>query len=121
MQDPETYAGGALRTWRTARGMSQQQVADALARRGCDSWRQTTVARTEAARRPLRLNELIALAAVLEVGVDKLLEPWYQDMSLSEARERLHALSATILRLGGQLADARARVAELGEEIGRIA
>jgi hypothetical protein len=37
------------------------------------SWQQTTVTKTEAADRPIRLNEAASLAALLELGVDDVL------------------------------------------------
>jgi hypothetical protein len=61
----EMAAGQALRIARTAAGLTQQQVADRMAGCGYPDWRQTTIAKTEAAQRPLRLNELVALARIL--------------------------------------------------------
>lgn len=52
--------------------MSQHAVAEAMKAFG-HSWRQTTVAKTEAAERPLRVNEVEALAHVVGVTVADLL------------------------------------------------
>jgi transcriptional regulator with XRE-family HTH domain len=38
-------------------------------------WRQTTVAKTEAASRPLRVDELVALAQILNVDIKDMLNP----------------------------------------------
>lgn len=115
---PEASAGYAVRMLRTARGMSQQQVADAMAEHGHRGWRQTTVAKTEAAQRPLRVNELVSLAAILDVRLEKLVAPsWYRDMAVTEVRERLTDLRAHMAKLDEDIAQARKQIAELGEEI----
>ena len=61
-----------MRGFRQARGLSQQQVADAMVGLGF-SWRQTTVAKTEAAERPVPVGEVVALAGLLGVGIHDLL------------------------------------------------
>lgn len=62
----------ALREQRRARGWSQQDVADAMSELGF-SWQQTTAAKSEAAERPVPLDEAAALAALLGTSVDALL------------------------------------------------
>ncbi len=57
--------GRRLRTARTALGLSQQAVADAMRSRGFN-WRQTTVAKTEAADRPTLFTEVVALSTILK-------------------------------------------------------
>ena len=68
----EQQVGATLRGFRQARGLSQQQVADAMVGLGF-SWRQTTVAKTEAAERPVPVGEVVALAGLLGVGIHDLL------------------------------------------------
>jgi len=52
--------------------MSQQAVADAMVEAGF-TWRQTTVAKTEAAERPVPVAELVALARLFETPIPELL------------------------------------------------
>jgi hypothetical protein len=47
-------------------GLSQRQVAERMVELGCTGWLQSTVAKTEAASRPLRLNEFVALCRVFD-------------------------------------------------------
>ncbi|MFE9256040.1 helix-turn-helix domain-containing protein [Streptomyces sp. NPDC006879] len=70
--EPEKALGEALRSLRTARGMSQEDVATMMSRSGF-SWRQTTVAKTEGGSRPVRVNEAAALALCFGVSVNELL------------------------------------------------
>lgn len=70
---PEEKLGRTVRTLREARGLSQEQVAAKMTALGF-SWQQTTVARTEAASRPIRVNEAVALSRVFQVAIDYLLE-----------------------------------------------
>lgn len=69
--EPEKALGEALRSLRTARGMSQEDVATMMSRSGF-SWRQTTVAKTEGGSRPVRVNEAAALALHFGVSVNEL-------------------------------------------------
>jgi transcriptional regulator with XRE-family HTH domain len=69
--DPEEQAGKALRQLRQARNWSQQEVAVRMAAFGYD-FHQTTIAKIEAAQRPLRVRELADFAALYGVGVQEL-------------------------------------------------
>lgn len=63
--------GRAVRHYRDEAGLSQTS----LARRMQDhahNWYQVTVARTEAGQRPLRLDEALSLAAILDVSMEDL-------------------------------------------------
>ncbi|MGI5162746.1 hypothetical protein ACQEU3_47070 [Spirillospora sp. CA-253888] len=53
---------------RKALGISQAAFADLMRRRG-HTWRQTTVAKTEAAQRPLLYDEALAVADLLGIAV----------------------------------------------------
>ena len=61
-----------MRWLRVQRGWPQARLAEEMVRRGYP-WIQTTVAKTEAAQRPIRVNELAALADVFDVGMSVLL------------------------------------------------
>ncbi len=66
---PEGALGETLKTLRKARGLSQEDVAKMMTMSGF-SWRQTTVAKTEAAARPIRVNEAAALALCFGLTVN---------------------------------------------------
>jgi transcriptional regulator with XRE-family HTH domain len=97
--DPEVQAGRALRRLRTARGWSQEEVAQRMKAYGYD-FHQTTVAKIEAAQRPIRVRELADLAALYGVEVHELIYP--PAGSLREADTEIAALK-------GQLQKATAR------------
>ena len=67
----ERQAGIKIKNRRIELGMSQEQLSDAMRGLG-HSWHQTTVAKTEVAGRPLRLNELTDLARILSVRASHL-------------------------------------------------
>jgi transcriptional regulator with XRE-family HTH domain len=71
---PEQVAGERIREIRIARHLTQAALANAMKALGYN-WLQTTVAKTEAAERPLRLNEATDLAGVLGVETSYLLTP----------------------------------------------
>lgn len=75
LPEPEVLAGQELRRLRVARGWSQDEVARRMAAYGYDSWHQTTVGRIEAAQRPLRLNEAVALTGLFGVPLYQLVAP----------------------------------------------
>ena len=70
--------------------MSQQAVASRMVDAG-HSWRQTTVAKTERAARPIRVNEVASLARIFGVSPSTLLDE--ADMG-SELHGRLLRLEA---------------------------
>jgi transcriptional regulator with XRE-family HTH domain len=61
----ERRFGAKVREAREAQGKSQKHVALEISALYGMNWHQTTVAKTEAAERPIRLNEAAALAQVL--------------------------------------------------------
>lgn len=67
-----TRFAAALRDRRRARGWSQAHLAAAMRGLGF-SWAQTTVAKIEAATRPVTITEAAALAALLGATVDGML------------------------------------------------
>lgn len=77
--------GRRIRAARTAEGLSQQAVADAMTARGF-SWRQTTVAKSEGADRPILFTEIVALSAILKRDLDYFLSG---RNALDEAADRI--------------------------------
>jgi transcriptional regulator with XRE-family HTH domain len=69
--DPEEQAVKALRQLRLSRSWSQQEVAARMMAYGYD-FHQTTIAKIEAAQRPLRVRELADFAALYGVEVQEL-------------------------------------------------
>ena len=69
----EAVVAARLREIRTAREMTQAALAKAMTSAGYEM-HQTTVAKIEAGSRPIRVNELAALASILEVRVTSLVE-----------------------------------------------
>ena len=78
-------------------GMSQEAVADGMRRLG-HSWHQTTVAKTEIAGRPLRLNELTDLARILGVRASHLAAT-ETDFKLEMVQNDVVARSGAVARL----------------------
>jgi transcriptional regulator with XRE-family HTH domain len=72
-ETPEQRAGALVRERRGSLGLSQGALAAAMRRLGYEGWQQSTIAKIEAASRPLRVNEVTDLAAVLGVDVAELL------------------------------------------------
>lgn len=68
--------------------MSQQQLAQELQERHGVTWHQTTVGKVEAGSRPVRLAEALAVADVLDVHVNQLLD---QPAGTDEAEQRYTA------------------------------
>jgi transcriptional regulator with XRE-family HTH domain len=72
--DPEAQAGRALRRLRLAQGWSQEEAAKRMQAYGYD-FHQTTIAKIEAAQRPLRVRELAHFADLYQVGAHELIYP----------------------------------------------
>jgi len=95
----EHVLGKRVRELRQARGWSQDDVARQMVAGGF-SWRQTTVAKTEKADRPVRVNEATALAQLFETDLDQLVTPNQPPLLkwLDEARQDLRAMEAAVAR-----------------------
>jgi transcriptional regulator with XRE-family HTH domain len=89
----EDVVGRRVKSLRSARGWSQQELATRMSDRGF-SWRQTTVAKTEAADRPIRINEAQGLAVVFGITVNDLLTIPVDDYEMAGAAVRLTELRA---------------------------
>jgi hypothetical protein len=112
--------------------MSQEAVAAEMHRLG-HPWHQTTVAKTEIAGRPLRLNEVTDLARILSVPVRHLVDS-EADSELDAAQTtlmtRLQLVSRLEVEIGElnqqvmlktqALEDARMRLQESRDELARI-
>ena len=100
--DHEEIVGQKVKTLRTAHNWSQRELATRMAAAGF-LWRQTTVAKTEAADRPIRINELGQLAAIFGVNPSDMLgDDAPQRGRLSEAVS-LYALTCAIGATANQL------------------
>lgn len=85
--------GKQVKRFREIRGWSQQELARKMLDRG-HSWRQTTVAKTEAADRPIRVNEAQDLATLFGVSVEDLLTIPAEDVALAHLTVRVGELRA---------------------------
>jgi transcriptional regulator with XRE-family HTH domain len=103
----EPLLGERVRALREARGWSQDTVAKRMASKGF-SWRQTTVAKTEAADRPVRVNEAVALADLYGVDLDSLVRP-----DLHPLAQRLQKARSILEQVEHELGEAERRVREM--------
>jgi transcriptional regulator with XRE-family HTH domain len=109
--DPEERAGKALRQLRLARGWSQEEVAVRMTAYGHD-FHQTTIAKIEAAQRPLRVRELADFAALYGVAVQDLLYGPARsitevDQEITDVAERLAHIRRTADAAAADLEAAR--------------
>lgn len=88
----EQRFGTRVRTLRKNLEKSQQDIAEALAARHGLNLHQTAVAKIEAGTRPVKLTEALAIADVLGVHVDELLDrPQDSSAADQQLRAELHA------------------------------
>ncbi|MEV7994921.1 helix-turn-helix transcriptional regulator [Streptomyces sp. NPDC086077] len=126
---PEELVGQRVKQFREIRGWSQRDLAQRMLDQG-HSWRQTTVAKTEAADRPIRVNELHELANVLGVTVVDLMTMPLDDefaeltVRLGElqvrqtvARQRLADAKRAKDRAASDLTDAQQELDEVEQEV----
>jgi transcriptional regulator with XRE-family HTH domain len=95
--DLEATVAKNLRWLRESRGLSQQQLGSDLALHGF-GMHYTTVAQVEVGSRPLRLNEVAALAALFQVPIEWLWQKHAETGEIGEIEvedERLPAAQAT--------------------------
>jgi transcriptional regulator with XRE-family HTH domain len=81
--DLEATVAKNLRWLRESRGLSQEQLGSDLALHGF-GMHYTTVAQVEFGARPLRLNEVAALAALFQVPIESL---WQERAETPDERE----------------------------------
>jgi len=89
--DLEVTVAKNVRWLREGRGISQQQLGSDLSRNGF-GMHQVTVAQLEAGVKPLRLNEVAAIAAYFEVPVESLWQGGGETLKILD--ERLGAAQA---------------------------
>lgn len=73
MSEFERLVAGRIRRRRTGLDISQRTLADRMRHHG-HNWHHTTVQRTEAGKRPLRLGELASIADALRTTVTALVD-----------------------------------------------
>ena len=115
-QEARTAFGREVKAAREARRLSQEQLADAMAEAG-HSTHPTTIHKIEAGQRPTPLEEILTLAAVLEVPAADLLSPG--GTRGARLRKLRTDLAQTERLINGQQLVAerlRRKIAELEEE-----
>jgi transcriptional regulator with XRE-family HTH domain len=110
---PEQRVGAKIKARRKELGCSQEALAQAMRDFGYDTWRQSTIAKVESAGRPLRLNELIDIAAVLEMSSGELMD------DLDDREQRLAAAGLAVQRLEIELAGLQGQADRKAAELGR--
>jgi transcriptional regulator with XRE-family HTH domain len=103
---PEQLAGRLLASLRKERGWSQAEVARRMRPYGY-SWVQSTVGRIESGERPLRLNELVHVAAMFGVSPLQLLVP---NVTPARLEEDIRASEDGRSQVAKQLAEAKAEL-----------
>lgn len=124
----ERLLGERIKRLRISKGWSQAELAARLSSRL--EWAQTTVAKTEAASRPIRVDEAAAIAAVLGVPLRELLgerpnlprlkeEAKVESLLLEHASEwaRYRVLQREWDRIDHDVQDAERELARLSQEI----
>jgi hypothetical protein len=114
----ERQAGTKIKNRRMELGMSQEQVSEEMRRLG-HPWHQTTVAKTEVAGRPLRLNELTDLARILRVRASHLAAT-DTDMKMEMVQNDVVAHSGHVARLQAEIDELTVRLAEKKETLERM-
>ena len=115
--DLERAVGLRVRALREARGLSQQQLGQKLAALGYPM-EQPTVYKLEKGTRPIRVNEIEAVATIFGVDIAELLTPWVDEdhhvarLNLAKAKSRLDEANK-------RLESAEAQAAEAQEELER--
>jgi transcriptional regulator with XRE-family HTH domain len=129
LESPEGQLGDRVRRLRIEHGWSQAELAARVASQ-LPNWAQTTVAKTEAASRPIRVNEAAALAAALGVPLHALLvddeapdalraRAELQGLLLEDAtlRARLREVHRQAMRLEHEEGEIRDRLHDLDAEV----
>ncbi|MBS2939576.1 helix-turn-helix transcriptional regulator [Nocardioides sp. J2M5] len=114
----EQIAGREVARLRGDVGMTQADLARRLSARGVEM-HQTTVAKLEAGRRPIRLNELVVLAQILGVSLESLLPksgaPSPLEAARAEAREKARRVEVLTTHLNSARAVAAATEQQLAQ------
>lgn len=124
-EGPEKVFGSRVQHMRKQWGYSQEELARVMQEAGF-KWQQTTVAKTETGKRPVRLNEAYALATHFGVTVDDLIS--LDLLGDEEFGEGMHAFRVAVsmaaagkLRFEALMAHRDAVDAELQEVARQVA
>lgn len=104
--EQEQALGAKIRELRIERGMSQSDLADAMGKRGFPM-HQTTVAKLETGKRPLRLTEAMAAASTFGLPAAALLLATFRAETPSEADLRT------------AISESQSKVHDLRRQLGR--
>ena len=118
VNDIESRVGLRVRKARADAGLSQQALAERVNAMGGKyaKWRQSTIGKTEAGLRPLRLNEVVKLAAALRVPVATLLLGDPESGTVDVLEQQVAALHWQLARCRSLAKDLAALAEELGSE-----
>lgn len=108
MIDIEEKVIVVLTRLRENRGWSQSELARRMVEAGHVNYTQMTVSRTEKHERPLRLNELAALAHVYGVGMSDL----YGEQERPHLRSEIMTQNSTLIRTVKEYTDRLDQIAE---------
>lgn len=107
--------GANVQRFRKAADMSQAELAHQLTERGF-SFQQPTVLKVEKGTRPLKVDELAAIAEVLQINPGSLLEQVDERLA---ALDQLRAADAAIARYNRERDQHRQAVERLDQEIAK--
>jgi transcriptional regulator with XRE-family HTH domain len=106
---PEETVGANIKALRAQLGLTQAELAEAMQGLG-HTWIQTTVAKTEAADRPLRLNEVADLAQILNVRVPDLVST-DNDWALRSIASTVDMYASHVNRLQSEIEELKRQLA----------
>jgi transcriptional regulator with XRE-family HTH domain len=113
---PEEMFGQTIHRVRTANGQTQESIAQAMRAHGFE-FSQLTVSRIERGSRPVRLNEAIALARVLDVDLLTTFVTAVAGEAGESAAITERVAFVKVLQLTQELAAAEAQQADLAQTV----
>lgn len=114
--DADRAIGENVQRFRTAKGMSQAQLAVAMAERTGQQVHQQTIVKIEKGTRPLRYSEAVLISEVLDVPVGALAP---DDPEL-QRRALLHTSASTAADSFGEVVTAAEKYRQDGERLARL-
>lgn len=108
----EHFLGVSIRAVREERDMSQEELARRMEDYGF-SWTKNTVWKTETARRPIRVNEVVAIAEILGVHAAALIGDARDNWTY---RADVLRAAARVRRLGERIAETERTVTAIEQE-----
>ena len=118
--EPERVLAAQVRAIRDNLGMTQAEVAKEMSARG-HPMRQSTIAKIEAAQRPVRVNEAVTLAAILRVSLADLLADRDRRDAIAAARYEEREVLGQLLQASYRLEEHRAAHAAAGHAVAEAA